>query len=217
VQVAYMWSYDYSYKLIRHELNIGSSSLVDWGNFFRDLAVEWNNVVRLPLGGIDPDDGLGLVIEIDESAFGKNKYNRGRKPTTRWVFGGIERATGRLFAQTVLNRNANTLIPLIQQHIAWGSHIISDGWAAYDSIPSDVYTHSVVIHADNFVAPHDACIHTQNIESAWSRMKHKLKCHRGTSQALFDSYIAEHVWRSYRDCDCKFSYLIAEIIRQYPF
>jgi transposase-like protein len=130
---------------------------------------------------------------------------------------GIERATGRLFAQTVLNRNANTLIPLIQQHIAWGSHIISDGWAAYDSIPSDVYTHSVVIHADNFVAPHDACIHTQNIESAWSRMKHKLKCHRGTSQALFDSYIAEHVWRSYRDCDCKFSYLIAEIIRQYPF
>jgi hypothetical protein len=104
-----------------------------------------------------------------------------------------------------------------QQHIAWGSHIISDGWAAYDSIPSDVYTHSVVIHADNFVAPHDACIHTQNIESAWSRMKHKLKCHRGTSQALFDSYIAEHVWRSYRDCDCKFSYLIAEIIRQYPF
>jgi IS1 family transposase len=214
--MAYMWAYDYPFQLIGHELNVGVERLVDWGNFFRDLAVEWNKLPRDRLGGIDEEDFLGMVVEIDETAFGKRKYNRGRLAKTRWVFGGVERGTGRMFAKVVCDRDAATLLPLIEENIEWGSHIISDGWAAYNGIRSDVYSHSVVVHVDNFVSPIDDAVHTQNIESLWNKVKSKLKRQRGTSDALFDSYIDEQVWRSYRSCQCKFVYLLLEIIRQYP-
>ena len=34
--------------------------------------------------------GPGSIIEIDESKFGKRKYNQGRYVEGHWVFGGIE-------------------------------------------------------------------------------------------------------------------------------
>ena len=46
--------------------------------------------------------GPGKVVEIDEAKFGKRKYNRGRLIEGRWVLGGIERGTGRMFLKIVL-------------------------------------------------------------------------------------------------------------------
>ena len=58
--------------------------------------------------------GPGIEVEIDESKFGRWKYSRGR-----WqeVFGGVERITGRSFLVEVQQRDAATLIPIIQQYI----------------------------------------------------------------------------------------------------
>ena len=41
--------------------------------------------------------GQGVEVEIDESKFGKRKYNRGRVVDGHWVFGGMERTTGECF------------------------------------------------------------------------------------------------------------------------
>ena len=41
--------------------------------------------------------GPGVEVEIDESKFGKRKYNRGRQVEGHWVFGGVERVTGECF------------------------------------------------------------------------------------------------------------------------
>ena len=35
--------------------------------------------------------GPGIVVELDESKFGKRKDNRGKKVKGAWVFGGVER------------------------------------------------------------------------------------------------------------------------------
>ena len=48
------------------------------------------------IGGMD-FDGNQLVVEIDESKFFHRKYHRGQWCPGHWVFGGVERGTGRCF------------------------------------------------------------------------------------------------------------------------
>ena len=61
--------------------------------------------------------GPGIEVESDESKFGRRKYNRGRWQEGHWVFGGIERGSGRSFMVEVPQRNAARLLPIIQQYI----------------------------------------------------------------------------------------------------
>ncbi|KCZ77845.1 hypothetical protein H311_01137, partial [Anncaliia algerae PRA109] len=35
--------------------------------------------------------GPGIQVQLDESKFGKRKYNRGRRIEGVWVFGGVEK------------------------------------------------------------------------------------------------------------------------------
>lgn len=73
-----------------------------------------------------------------------------------WVFGGIERITGKSFLVEVAQRDAATLIPIIKDHIRPGSIIYSDEWRAYRGIPTIPgynYQHRTVNHSQNFVDP----------------------------------------------------------------
>ena len=62
--------------------------------------------------------GPGIKVEIDESKFGQRKYNRGRWQEGHWVFGGVEKITGRAFMVKVAQRDAATLISIIRQYIS---------------------------------------------------------------------------------------------------
>ena len=96
-----------SHKFIKRNINILSDkTIVDWKNFIRDLCVGY--YIRHPtiIGGVDH------VVEIDESAWTKLKYNRGRQVGTRCVFGGIDRDTRECFAVLVDRRDAATLISI---------------------------------------------------------------------------------------------------------
>ena len=93
-----------------------------------------------------------MEVEIDESKFGKRKYNRGRQVEGHWVFGGTERITGECFLVEVDRRDAATLLPLIQQHIRRGSIIYSDEWKAYSRITATTgMSHETVNHLLHFV------------------------------------------------------------------
>ena len=58
--------------------------------------------------------GENTIIELDESCFFKRKSNKGRARKNIWVFGFVERISGRFFAEVVQKRDANTLIPIIE-------------------------------------------------------------------------------------------------------
>lgn len=218
VAFIYMWSVDTPLKYIMHELEITQwNTVVDWSNFCRDVCVEW--LVRNPveIGGLD-HQGNPIEVEIDESYYFHRKYHRGQIHAGKWVFGGIERGSGRCFTEVVPRRDAATLLPLIQRHILPGSRIISDMWAAYanvNQINNGVYLHDTVNHTLNFVDPVDDSIHTQNIEGMWAHAKRKLRYQFGTSRQLFPTYLDEFVWKKAHP-ERKFANFLQCITEQYP-
>ena len=85
---------------------------------------------------------------MDESKFGKRKYNRGKRVEGVWVFGGIERDSNppKCFFETVEDRSAATFIPIIKRWILPGTTISSDCWKAYSSLQEEGYIHTTVNH-----------------------------------------------------------------------
>ncbi|CAG8708509.1 11650_t:CDS:2, partial [Ambispora leptoticha] len=69
--------------------------------------------------------GPGIIVEIDESKFGKRKYNRGYHVEGVWIFGGVERTPERkMFAMAVDDRSAETLLFLIEENINPGLNFV---------------------------------------------------------------------------------------------
>lgn len=91
------------------------------------------------------------MVEIDESKFGKRKYNRGHRVEDVWVFGAVEKTEERRFAAfTVESRDQDTLLDIITEYIHPGSIMHSDGWAAYRRLPELGYRYEVVNHSEGF-------------------------------------------------------------------
>ncbi|XP_059178042.1 uncharacterized protein LOC131957326 [Physella acuta] len=167
VIIIYCWAHDMPQKQILHEADVAENSVVDWCKFMREECSNWMQRNGTQVGGLD-DHGEPIVVEIDESKYFHRKYHRGQWREGHWVFGGIERDSGRCFLTVVQDRSAATLQACILQHILPGTHIISDGWAAYANISQlgqGIFEHSVVVHEEHFVDPEDSEIHTQNIEN----------------------------------------------------
>lgn len=120
------------------------------------------------------DNELCDHIQIDESKFGKRKYNRGSRRDGVWVFGMVEAlrtgitysytdpttgvqetrqkfSAGRRMLCTVPNRTAATLLPILYQFCKEGAVIRSDGWRAYSSLhPDDVRLQNHIFAPANY-------------------------------------------------------------------
>jgi transposase-like protein len=114
--------------------------------------------------------GPNKTVEIDESKFGRRKYHRGHPVKGQWVFGGVERESGRTFFVPVSDRTVDTRTNVIRAWIEPGTTVISDCWAAYWDIVSHGYTHRTVNHSISFVNPGTGD-HTNTIESMWRHVK----------------------------------------------
>ena len=161
---AHLWCQGASSTIIVNEVDIDKSTAVHWSSFCREVVHKSFMMQKERLGGPD------VVVEIDESKWGKRKYHRGHQVEGQWVFGGLERGTGRVFFETVEDRGAETLLPIIKQHILPGTTIISDYWKAYSCLSNEGYTHLRVNHKLNFKDP-DTGAHSTSIESSWRAAK----------------------------------------------
>ena len=81
----------FTYKYVENELGLSKTTINDWCSFVREVVLHW------VLGNKSKIGGVGTTVEIDESKFGKRKYNVGRLVTGQWVFGGICRETREFF------------------------------------------------------------------------------------------------------------------------
>jgi transposase-like protein len=80
----------------------------------------------------------------------------------------------KVYLKVVDDRSANTLIPIIQRVCISKTIIYSDQWRSYNRLASLGINHQNVNHSLYFVDP-NTNVHTQNIESYWSKIKLRIK------------------------------------------
>ncbi|KAG0975893.1 hypothetical protein G6F28_012806 [Rhizopus arrhizus] len=154
-----------------------------------DLRIEDVQVVN--------SDGQSIVVEIDESKFGKRKYNKGKRVDGVWVVGGVERTPERkVFLLTVPNRNQNTLKLIIDTFVKDGSHVMVDCWKGYKGIDSDPSRNLIVEtvnHSKTFRDPKTgAC--TNTIEGTWNGIKRGVTSRHRTA-SMMPWKLVEFIWR----------------------
>lgn len=117
VIIIYGWSRNWSQENTALEAELGPGSthaIVDWFKFCRVICETALENFPDEIGGFD-ENGEPKVVEIDESKFFHRKFHRGLWREGHWVFGGIERGSGKCFLVEVPDRRAETLGPLIQR------------------------------------------------------------------------------------------------------
>ena len=85
---------------------------------------------------------------------------------TQWVFGGIDVNTKDVFLVAVERRDAETLLPVPQEHVLHGTTVISDLWRAYSTVGHIGYEHMTVNHNVHFVDPQTGAT-TNHVEAMW--------------------------------------------------
>ncbi|KAF8778940.1 putative transposase-like protein like [Argiope bruennichi] len=200
---------------IKEQYFFGNSTLSDWRQFINERILEYVEENSEKIGGV------GKIVEVDESKFGKRKYNRGHRVEGQWVFGGVERGSGRTFLVAVHDRKAETLVSCIKQWIEPGTIIYSDYWKAYDSLGEEGYEHLKANHSLHFLQPANLAngipaIHTNTVESLWNIVKNTLPIYNW--QGDFKFYLAMFLFeRSCRDKKVHVFNKFLEIIRDIPW
>lgn len=205
--LGYIWltggSYSQALALTTHS----SATLVAYYSYFRQVVISSLDDVDTCIGGPD------IVVEVDESKFGKRKHNRGKHIEGAWVIGGIERTSaGKFFVEVVEKRDSETIFTVLSKHILPGTILHTDCWRAYTGIGEvlDV-THKSVNHSLGFK---DAAtgVHTNSIVGKWTALKRKITL-RGRVVERLDGYLLEQVWRNMHKEDLWSAFLgaLAEI------
>lgn len=117
---------------------------------------------------------FNTIVEIDESKFGKRKYNRGHSVEGVWVLGMVERSEDRkIILMAVDDRKKDTLLEKIRNSVDQESDIFTDCWKSYNGLNDIFNSHSTVNHSLNFVDPTTG-VHTNTIEGTWFAVKSQI-------------------------------------------
>ncbi|KAJ8651319.1 hypothetical protein O0I10_013188 [Lichtheimia ornata] len=149
----------------------------------------------MTIGGKD-SDGNSIIVEVDESKFGKRKSHRGHRVEGVWVVGGVEKTPERkLFLTTVEDRKKDTLHLILGNYIKAGSEIRTDCWKGYcglSRLSGKQYRHMTVNHAKEFKTV--TGVHTNTIEGTWNGIKSLIRTRHRTAPTM-KYRLAEFIFR----------------------
>jgi transposase-like protein len=168
----------------------------DFFGHFRHLVAATLTEEDQLIGGPD------IHVQIDESKFGKRKYNVGHRVEGAWIVGGVEETEERrVFLVEVENRSADTLLSLIKRFVRPGSIITTDMWGGYFPLSTiDGYEkHLVVNHSKNF-KDSESGAHTNHIEGTWNGIKINLRA-RNRTKGNIEDFLFEFIWRRKNKAD----------------
>jgi hypothetical protein len=131
--------------------------------------------------------GPGVIVEMDESKFGKQKYNQGHQVEGNWVWGCIEHLVdsntsncyaGRCLMIVIPNCTISCLRPLIEQFIKPGTYIILDKYSTYFGVSK--YESSSPIMSDQEYCMHYGYLGNGKLNAF--KNKKKILAQHGKSQ-----------------------------------
>ncbi|KCZ75786.1 hypothetical protein H311_03226, partial [Anncaliia algerae PRA109] len=123
----------------------------------------YNNVK--PLGGKD------IIIEADESKFGKKKYIKGHKVEGIRILGMVERTIDlRTFMIAVDDRKANTFQKILSQNVKPNSILYTYCLRGYIGPGSNFIVHKKVNYSKGF-KDYTSGVHTNTIEGSRAAFK----------------------------------------------
>jgi len=160
---------------IQREHQFGSSTIANWGQYCREIMLEYVKGSSQRIGGPNK------TVEIDESKFGRRKDGKG----AQWVFGGVERESGKTFLVPVQDRTPDTLMTVISDWIEPGTTVISDCSVAYRDLEAHGYTHETVRRTIGFVDQQTGA-HINTIKSTWHHAKAYLRAYNRKKDYIYD-------------------------------
>lgn len=188
IHIGYLWLAGCSHNSIMKITGHSCPTISAYMSYFRNLVIN----------ALDNEDcligGPGIVVELDESKFGKRKYNRGHRVEGAWVVGGVERTDARrMFVEVVDDRSAETLNEIIIRNVRPGSIVYTDLWRGYSGLTELGFQHEVVNHSVNFVDPMTG-VHTNSIEGTWNGIKFQVPPRNRTRDDISE-HLLEFIWR----------------------
>lgn len=189
IHIAHLWLNGATSSFVVQYLGHSKNLVADYYKYFRELVADSLNELDFVIGG------KNVIVQIDESKFGRRKYNRGHHVEGVWIFGGVEKTPERkMFLVQVPDRSEETLLHYIQKHVAPDSIIYSDLWRAYVNIGEKLgFRHYTVNHSESFVNPENG-VNTNTIEGEWSGLKRKIPT-RNRNKEQIDAFLLESIWR----------------------
>ncbi len=137
---------------------------------------------------------LSGQVEADETFVGGKAKNmhaskreakiQGRGPVGKAIVMGLLERHGNVKAQTVSDRQRETLQAVVKEHVEPGAELFTDALESYTGLDAE-YVHQVINHAEKYV---EGQVHTNSIENFWSLFK---RCIGGT----YVSVEADHLTR----------------------
>ncbi|KAG0423585.1 hypothetical protein DMUE_6138 [Dictyocoela muelleri] len=135
--------------------------------------------------------GPGFIVQVDETMLNyKCKSHRGRSSSNRTdaiCIVECRRGINRAFACTIPNKNAETIVPIIERLVIPGSIIWTDEHRAYGSL-NDIFRHSTVCHKYEFINRIDGT-NTQAVESFNNALKLEIKRQKGVKTYKREDFI----------------------------
>ena len=139
------WVYKTSSGCIAVYVGLNKNTVSSYLKRMRTL-IEGRYLDSLPVIG-EP----GIIVEVDESKFGKRKYNRGHGVDGVWVLGMVERTPQRrIITLIVPDRKAHTLVSILKKYVHPDSCIYSDCWKGYFNLKDHFAQHATVNHSVSF-------------------------------------------------------------------